>query len=287
MRDFAFHSPVTLPEAFALLDQHGDDARLISGGTAVVLLMKQSLLQPDHLVSLDRVDALRGIRLDDGELHIGALTRHREVETSELVREHASLLAEVYGGVASVRIRNAATVGGGLAHADPAQDPPAALIALDARVRVESAEGTREVPVDELFLDYYEAAIEPGEVITEVIVPVSAPEAHAVYLKFLPRTQDDYATVAVAVSGTAEDGRCRAVRVALIAAGPTPVRATDVERQLLGQPLTADTIRSAAEAVAEQVDPLDDFRGSADYKREMAVVFTRRALAQVLGVDLS
>ena len=287
MRDFAFHSPATLPEAFALLDQHGDDARLIAGGTAVVLLMKQSLLQPDHLVSLDRVDALRGIRLDDGELHIGALTRHREVETSELVREHASLLAEVYGGVASVRIRNAATVGGGLAHADPAQDPPAALIALDARVRVESAEGAREVPVDELFLDYYEAAIEPGEILAEVIVPVPAPDAHAVYLKFLPRTQDDYATVAVAVSGTAEDGRCRAVRVALIAAGPTPVRATDVERQLLGQPLTADTIRSAAEAVAEQVDPLDDFRGSADYKREMAVVFTRRALAQVFGVDLS
>jgi carbon-monoxide dehydrogenase medium subunit len=287
VRDFAFHSPATLSEAFALLDEHGDDARLIAGGTAVVLLMKQSLLQPDHLVSLDRIDALRGIRLDDGELRIGALVRFREVETSELVREHASLLAEVYGRVATVRIRNAATVGGGLAHADPAQDPPAALIALDARVRLESAEGARELPVDELFYDYYETAIEPGELLTDVIVPIPDSAASSVYLKFLPRTQDDYATVAVAVSGTAEDGHCRSVRVALIAAGPTPVRATEVERALLGQPLTVDSIRTAADAVADQVDPLDDFRGSAEYKRDMAVVFTRRALLQAFGVDAS
>lgn len=285
MRDFAFHSPATLPETFALLDEYGDDARLISGGTAVVLLMKQSLLQPDHLVSLDRVDGLRGIRLDDGELRIGALTRHREVESSELVREHAPLLAEVYGRVASIRIRNAATVGGGLAHADPAQDPPAALIALDARVRLESGNGARELAVDELFYDYYETAIEPGEVLAEVIVPIPQPAASSVYLKFLPGTQDDYATVAVAVSGTAEGGHCRAVRVALIAAGPTPIRATEVERALVGQPLTADSLRTAAEAVAAQVDPLDDFRGSADYKREMAVVFTRRALTQAFGIN--
>jgi carbon-monoxide dehydrogenase medium subunit len=287
VRDFAFHSPATLTEAFELLDQHGDDARLIAGGTAVVLLMKQALLQPDHLISLDRVDALRGMQLADGELHIGALTRHREVETSELVREHASLLAEVYGQVASVRIRNAATVGGGLAHADPAQDPPAALIALGARVRLDSRESTREVPVDELFRDYYEAAIEPGEILAEVIVPVPDPNSRSVYLKFLPRTQDDYATIAVAVNGTTEGGLCHSVRVALVAAGPTPVRATEVERHLVGQAITVDTIRSAAEAVADQVDPLDDFRGSATYKRDMAVVFTRRALAQVFEVDIS
>jgi len=227
------------------------------------------------------------MQLADGELHIGALTRHREVETSELVREHASLLAEVYGQVASVRIRNAATVGGGLAHADPAQDPPAALIALGARVRLDSRESTREVPVDELFRDYYEAAIEPGEILAEVIVPVPDPNSRSVYLKFLPRTQDDYATIAVAVNGTTEGGLCHSVRVALVAAGPTPVRATEVERHLVGQAITVDTIRSAAEAVADQVDPLDDFRGSATYKRDMAVVFTRRALAQVFEVDIS
>jgi len=287
MRDFAFHSPATLPEAFALLDRYGDDARLIAGGTAVVLLMKQSLLQPDHLVNLDRVDALRGFSAEDGELRIGALTRHREIETSKLVRHLMPLLADVYGRVGSVRIRNSATVGGGLAHADPAQDPPAALIALNARVRLESAEGVRELAVVQLFHDYYETVIEPGEVLTQLIVPFPHPDARSAYLKFLPGTQDDYATIAVAVHGTARDGRCQAVRVALIAAGPTPVRASAVEQAIIGQPLNADTIRIAAEAVANEVDPLDDFRGSADYKRDMAVVFTRRALAEAFEGDLT
>jgi carbon-monoxide dehydrogenase medium subunit len=138
-----------------------------------------------------------------------------------------------------------------------------------------------------LFRDYYEAAIEPGEILAEVIVPVPDPNSRSVYLKFLPRTQDDYATIAVAVNGTTEGGLCHSVRVALVAAGPTPVRATEVERHLVGQAITVDTIRSAAEAVADQVDPLDDFRGSATYKRDMAVVFTRRALAQVFEVDIS
>ena len=216
-------------------------------------------------------------------MHIGALTTHRDVETSPEVHEAAPLLAEIYGQVATVRIRNAATVGGGLAHADPAQDPPAGFIALDARVTLTSMAGQRTVPISELFLDYYETVIQPGELITEVIVPPIAQGARHVYLKFLPRTTDDYATVAVAALAHVEAGICQDLRVSLIAAGPTAIHATAVEKELTGKLITSDSIRQAADAVFDQVDPIDDFRGSAAYKRDMAVVFTRRALDRVLG----
>ena len=283
MRDFYFHTPSSLQEALDLLEEYGEDARPMAGGTALVVLMKQSLVGADHMVSLARVPGLAGIRLEGDELHIGALTNHREVDMSPVVRDFAPLLTEVYRNVATVRIRNVATVGGGIAHADPAQDPPPGLIALDARVKLVSKQGERQVPIGEFFVDYYETAIEPGELLTEVIVPRPAAATRSAYLKFLPRTADDYATVAVAATALVEDGTIRNLRVALGAAGPTPVHATAVERALDGQPVNAVGIRKAAEAVVEQVDPLDDFRGSSEYKRDMAIVFTRRALERVLG----
>lgn len=285
MRDFIYHAPTSLDEALWLLEQHGEDARPIAGGTAMVNLLKQNLVYADHLVGLGGVPGLRGIARSNGDLRIGALTRHREVERSADVASAAPLLAEAYSRVATVRIRNMATVGGGLSHADPAQDPPPALMALGARVVLASANGTRELPVEDLFVDYYETALEPGELLTEVIVPAQAPDARAVYLKYLPRTEDDYATVAVAAVARVENGVCADVRVALGAVAPTPVRATAVEAALEGQPVTPEAIRSAAEAVAEEVDPLADFRGSSEYKRDMAVVFTRRALEQALGLS--
>jgi carbon-monoxide dehydrogenase medium subunit len=282
MRDFYFYSPQTLDEALTLLDEHQDDGRAMAGGTALIVLMKQSLLDADHLVSLARVPGLSAIRAESDGLHIGALTRHREVETSSLVHEHSPLICDVYRNVATVRIRNVATVGGGIAHADPAQDPPPGLIALDARVRLVSKNGERTLPINEFFQDYYETAIQPGELLTEVIVPPVAAEARTVYLKFLPRTADDYATVAVAAKAELDNGIVRNLRVALGAAGPTPVHATNVQHSLEGQQATPENIRRAAETVADQVDPLDDFRGSSGYKRDMAVVFTRRALERVL-----
>jgi carbon-monoxide dehydrogenase medium subunit len=230
------------------------------------------------------VPGLDGIRLEADGLHIGALTRHRDVETSPLVREQTPLLVDAYRYVATVRIRNVATVGGGLAHGDPAQDPPPAFIALEASVKLASSKGERVLPVNQFFRDYYETAIEPGEILTEVIVPPQTAAARGVYLSFLPRTEDDYATVAVAAVAEREDGQCRKLRVALAAAGPTPVHATAVERELEGKAVTPEAVRRAAEAVAGQVDPLDDFRGSAAYKRDMAVVFTRRALERAFGL---
>jgi len=284
MRDFIYHAPASLDEALSLLEQYGEDARPIAGGTAMVNLLRQNLVFADHLVGLGKVPGLSGISRSNGDLRIGALTKHREVERSADVAAAAPLLAEAYSRVATVRIRNMATVGGGLTHADPAQDPPPALMALGARVVLASSGSTRELPVEDLFVDYYETALQPGELLTEVIVPAQSSDARGVYLKFLPRTEDDYATVAVAAIASVENGVCAGVRVALGAVAPTPVRATAVEAALEGQPVTADAIRSAAEAVAEQVDPLADFRGSSDYKRDMAVVFTRRALEQALGL---
>jgi carbon-monoxide dehydrogenase medium subunit len=282
MRDFYFHSPATLDEALTLLDEHQDDGRPMAGGTALVVLMKQSLVDADHIISLGRVPGLSGIRQEADGLHIGGLTRHREVETSALVRQFAPLLAEVYSSVATVRIRNVATVGGGIAHADPAQDPPPGLIALNASVKLVSMNGERMLPITNVFQDYYETSIEPGELISEVIIPPLPAAAKTAYLKFLPRTADDYATVAVAASAEVNGGAVRNLRVALAAAAPTPVHATAVEQALEGQQATPENIRRAAEAVADQVDPLDDFRGSSDYKRDMAVVFTRRALERIL-----
>jgi carbon-monoxide dehydrogenase medium subunit len=283
MQPITFHRPRSLEEAFALLEQHGDDARLMAGGTALVVMLKQSLLAADQLISLDAIPGLGGIRQEPDGLHIGALTRHREVETSPAVKHAAPLLADVYRHVATVRIRNVATVGGGLAHADPAQDPPAAFITLDARVRLVSRRGDRVVAVADLATDYYQTLIEPDELLTEVIVPAVAPGTRTAYLKFLPRTADDYATIAAAAAGRVENGVCRDVRVALIAAASTPVHATEVERAIEGKEPTPDNIRHAAEAVVGQVDPLSDFRGSSAYKRDMAVVFTRRALENVFG----
>jgi aerobic carbon-monoxide dehydrogenase medium subunit len=282
MRDFYFHSPTSLDEALTLLDEHQEDGRPMSGGTALVVLMKQSLVDADHLISLARVPGLSGIRQEADGLHIGGLTRHREVETSPLVKQLAPLLAEVYSHVATVRIRNVATVGGGIAHADPAQDPPPGLIALNASVKLVSKSGERILPITDIFQDYYETSIRPDELLSEVIVPSQAAGTRTAYLKFLPRTVDDYATVAVAARGEVENGTVRNLRVALAAAASTPVHATAVEQALEGQQATAENIRRAAEAVADEVDPLDDFRGSPDYKRDMAVVFTRRALERIL-----
>jgi carbon-monoxide dehydrogenase medium subunit len=285
MRDFYFHVPSSIDETFALLEEYGDNARVMAGGTALVVIMKQSLLGADHIVSLHRLPGMDTIHLADDGLHIGALARHSDVETAALVRQHAPLLAEVYSRVATVKVRNAATVGGGLAHSDPSQDPPAGLIALGASVRLQSKNGDRIVPVGELSTDYYETQIQPGELLTEVIVPRQPEQARAVYLKYLPRTEDDYATVAVAALAERDNGSCRRARVALIAAGPTPIHATAVEQAIEGQPVTAENVRRAAEAVEPLVDPLDDFRGSAAYKRDMAVVFTRRALERALGLS--
>ena len=286
MFDFEFHHPASLDDALEMLDRHGEDARLMAGGTALVLQMKQRFAQPAHVIGLRRLagsDGLGDIAGANGTLRIGALASLRHMEDSPLLRDRIPLLADTVRRVATRRIRSMATIGGALVNGDPNQDPPPALIALDATVELTSSGGTRTCPVEELFVDYYETDVRPGEVLTALNVPVPADGTHGSYLKFLPRTADDYATVSVAaVVSLDDDNACRDIRIVLGAAGTTPIRARAAEDLLRGQRLTPDAIRDAADTVPAAVDPLEDFRGSADYKREMAGVFTRRALVQAI-----
>jgi len=285
MISFEYRTPKTLTEVHQELKQFGADAKLIAGGTALVIMMKQRLVRPTCLVSLRAVRGLSGLAQKDGGVKIGGLTTHREVETSSLVRRQIPLLAETYRHVATIRVRNMATVGGGLAHADPNQDPPPALIALGATLKATSVDGSRTIPLESFFTDYYETVLKPDEIITEIFVPRLPPNSGAAFLKFLPRTADDYATVSAAAVVTLDKARkgFADVRIGLGSLGTTPIRAREAEEILRGQPVKAEAMREAAERAKQLVDPISDFRGSAAYKREMAGVFVRRALEAALA----
>ena len=285
MTPFEYRTPKSLKEVHANLKEFGSDAKLVAGGTALIIMMKQRLVRPSCLISLRSVRGLNGIELQNGGLRIGGLATHRQLETSPLIRRRLPVLAETYHHVATLRVRNMATVGGGLAHADPNQDPPPSLIALGATLKATSANGSRVIPMDEFFKDYYETVLNPDELITEVMVPKLPPNSGAAYIKFLPRTADDYATVsAAAVLSLDKSNKMIAdVRIALGSVGVTPIRATAAEAVLRGQPLKTEAFAEAGEKAKEAVDPISDFRGSAGYKKDMAAVFVRRALEQALG----
>jgi carbon-monoxide dehydrogenase medium subunit len=282
MNAFEYRAPRTLDEAVAILQEFGEDARVIAGGTALVTMMRQHLVRPSCLVSLRDIPGLDRLQMTNGRLRLGALVTHRDAEVSPVLRERLPVLAETFRRVATIRIRHMATIGGALAHADPNQDPPVTLLALGATVETRGAGGQRELPLEGFFRDYYETVLEPGELVTAVTVPVLPVASGAAYVKFLPRTADDYATVAVAVTVIVDpDGtRCREARIALGSVGVTPLRARAAEAVVAGEAIDADVLRAAGEAVKREVDPLTDHRGSAAYKREMAAVMLGRALGQ-------
>jgi carbon-monoxide dehydrogenase medium subunit len=282
MNPFAYHTPDTQQEVLTLLHEHGDEAKLMAGGTALVIMMKQRLVLPETLISLHRLRGLDDVREANGALHFGALLTHRAAETSPLVRTRLPVLADTYRHVATMRIRNVATVGGALAHADPNQDPPVTLLALDARVQLTSVTGSREVPLENFFTDYYETVLRPDELLTAIRVPIPAPHTGSAHIKFLPRTADDYATVGVAATVRLDPatGTCQDCRIALGSVGSTPLRAPQAEAVVRGQQLTPELLREAGAVAQQQTDPISDTRGSAEYKRAMAGVFVRRALEQ-------
>lgn len=289
MNAFQFLTPSTLEEALDLLREHGEDAKIMAGGTALVIMLKQRLVVPDVVISLDRVPGLADIAADQNTLRLGGLATHRAVELAPPVRQHAPVLANTYHHVATIRIRNVATVGGSLAHADPNQDPPITLLALDAQVRIASSEGQRDVALSNFFTDYYETVLEPEELVTEVSLPIPPPHTGSAYCKFLPRSADDYATVGVAASirvnpetQVAED-----CRIAMGCVGVTPLRATEAEAMVRGQALTDELLGDVGVAAQAVTDPISDTRGSAAYKRAMAGVFVQRALRQAWDEALS
>jgi carbon-monoxide dehydrogenase medium subunit len=282
MIKFDYQEPTTLKKALALLDKHGDHARAMAGGTSLLIMMRQRLLLPKVVVSLTRIPKFDGITFNAKKgLRIGAGARHRDVELSPVIKQHYPLLHETFHKVAQPRIRNMGTIGGNLACGDPLTDPGASLIALDAEVVLTSSKGQRTLRLDEFFIDYYQTALEPGELLTEIHVPPAARPGWA-HIKFTPRSVEDFATVGVAVTLRAKDGTCEDVRLALNSVASTIVRAKQAEEVLRGKPITDATIREMGEIAATEVDPMDDNRGSADYKRDLVKVLVRRAAQEAM-----
>lgn len=272
-----------MDEAVAALERYGDGAALLAGGTSLMLLRRQGLIDPAAFVDLGSVSGLDRIeRHLDGTIEIGAMCTLAAVEADPVIREAFPALASAVHRVATVRIRNQATIGGNLAHADPAQDPPPILIALDAEVEVAGPRGRRWVAMDTFFVDVFETILAPDEVLVGVRIPSPAPVSRSAYVKFLPRTVDDYATVSVAARlDRRRDGGLDA-RIALGSVGPIPIRAREAEAALRAGDPKAPDVEAAAAALRDSVRPVDDARGSVDYKREMAVVWTRRVLRELL-----
>jgi aerobic carbon-monoxide dehydrogenase medium subunit len=279
---FDYQEPTTLKKAFGLIEKYGDDARVIAGGTALIIMMRQRLLMPKVVISLGRIPKFDRITYNakDG-LHIGAGARHRDVELSSPVRKHYPLLHETFRKVAQPRIRNMGTVGGNLAGGDPLTDPGASLIALDAEVTLTSSKGQRRLRLDEFFIDYYQTALEPGELLTEIHVPPPERPGWS-HIKFTPRSIEDFATVGVAITLKTANGTCEDVRVGLNSVASTIVRARKAEEVLRGKPATDTALQEMGEVAATECDPTDDNRGSAEYKLDLVRVLVPRAAKEAL-----
>jgi aerobic carbon-monoxide dehydrogenase medium subunit len=287
MPDFEILQPSSVDQAVSMLAANGEDAKLIAGGTALVLMIKNRLVSPNVLISLSGVSGLRDIRYEPGVgLRLGALTTIRQAETSATVREHFPVLAETFGKVANVRVRNAATVGGNLTEADYASDPPCVLLALRARARVTGPSGTREIPLNDFFRDFYETAIGTDEILTEVIVPEASKGAHQSYLKYVTRSSEDRPCIGACAWVRTSNGTCEELRVTLGAVAGTPQEFEEAEALAAGKSLTPALIGEIAERYAQAIDPLSDLRGSAWYRREMARVFVRRAIEQATATNV-
>lgn len=282
MNPIKFLEPTDFSEAISLLDQYADEAKIIAGGTSVVLMLQQKLIAPSVLISLGRVPGHDYIRMEQDGLHIGALTKIRDIERAEIVQKFSPALAHTFHVVANVRVRNQATIGGNLSAADYAADPPAMLTALAARVQVQGPQGMREIPLSEFFLGFYTTALEPSEILTEVIIPSLPASARASYHKYTSISAEGRPCVAVgAMADFDATGTCSDLRVAVGAATETPQRVKDAEEIARGQVLTDEMIASIADEYARTLDPLTDVRGSAWYRKEMIRVFIKRALQEV------
>jgi len=279
---FEYVAPQTIPEAIALLQRHGGEAKILAGGHSLIPLMKLRLAAPSYLVDINRIAGLEYIREEDGYLRIGALTRESAIDGSDLLSRRYPLLADASRVIADPLVRNLATVGGNLAHADPANDHPAVMLALNALVVAVGPDGERVIPVAEFFVDTFETTLGPSDLLTEIRVPIPAPNSGGAYIK-LERKVGDYAIAGVAAQLTlAGDGRVATAGIGLTNVGPTAIKAARAEASLLGQVPAEETLKQAAALAAQVADPTSDLRGPAGYKREMVRVLAFRALTRAV-----
>lgn len=281
---FEYHAPKSLEEALRLLGRHGDEAKVLAGGHSLLPLMKLRLAAPRYVIDLGRIRTLRYIREENGHIAIGALATHSEIVESALLREKCPLLPETAHEIGDVQVRNRGTLGGSLAHADPAADYPAAILALDAEIVVASAEGTRTIPASEFFVDMLTTALAPGEILTEVRVPVLPAKTGTAYRK-LHQPASGFAIVGAAARITlAPGGTVESVAIGITGVAPKAYRAAAAEKALAGKkPSEKLLVEAVRHAVPQSLEPLADLHASAEYRREMARVFVRRALERALA----
>lgn len=282
MATFEVMEPQSVAEAASLLRQGGEEAKILAGGTALLIVLRQRVYSPKYLVNIKTIPGLSYIEQANGSgLRIGGLTTHRDIEQSPLVWQKFPVLAEGVSKVASVQVRNLGTIGGNLAYAEPTTDPSPILMALGAKVKIQGVNGERVLPVEDLFSNYLETTLSSDEIITEIQIPNSAPRTGGAYLKYVTRTAMDKAFLGVAAVLTLDaDGACREAKIALGAAGPTPLRMKAAEGVITGNRLSDSVVEEAARAAAQEISPIGDVRGSEEYKREMARVFVKRAIRQ-------
>jgi carbon-monoxide dehydrogenase medium subunit len=283
MRRFQLLEPRSVEEATSLLAEH-PDAKLIAGGTALLILIKQGVYVPGTLINLKKIRGVDEIVYDDvNGLRIGGLASIHAVENDSAVRQHYPVLAEACHVVANIRIRNLATIGGNLAHSDYQSDPPCALLALGASVELTSGRGTRSVPLSEFLIGTYETAIEPDEMLTAITVPPPPAAQRGSYLKFTTRSSGDRPAAAVSALAILDGGRLNDVRVVIGAVSPSPVLLAEATRLATGQAPSAELFARMGQAASQAVDPIEDHRGSAAYKRHLVGVLVERALAQAMN----
>jgi aerobic carbon-monoxide dehydrogenase medium subunit len=278
---FDYVKPSSVADAVAALQQGGEDAKILAGGQSLIPVLRLRLATPSVLIDLGGIPELRGIREDGDRIAIGAMTAYHDIIRDDLVKQHVTLLAQATETVADNQVRHRGTLGGSLAHADPAGDLGAVALALDAELVIAGSDGNRTVPASEFFLDYFTTAIGEGEILTEIRFPkYTGWGSH--YEKF-NRTAQAWSMVAIAAAIRVEGGSIAEARVGLTNMGTTPIRATGVEQALVGQPATADAVRAAADRVTEGTAAPSDADAAADYREHLAKVLTGRAVLAAAG----
>ncbi|MDX1522622.1 MAG: xanthine dehydrogenase family protein subunit M [Anaerolineae bacterium] len=279
--EFNYHSPASLNEAVGLLNDHGDDAKILAGGQSLIPAMRFRLAAPEVLIDINGIKELEYIREENGHLVIGALAREADLEASAVVQQKYALLADTAKVIADPLVRNLATVGGNIAHADPANDHPATMLAYQAEVVALGPSGTRTIAIDDFFTGLFENSLEDNEILTQIRIPTPGPNSGGAYIK-VERKVGDYAVSAVAVQLTMDGDTCTAARIGLTNVSPVPMRATGAEQALIGQAVTAEVLEAAGQAAAAECDPSADLRGSVEYKRDLTRVLTKRAIAKAI-----
>ncbi len=278
---FEYLAPSGINEAIALLQKYGEDAKLLAGGQSLVPMMKLRLARPKYLIDLNKIPNLNGIREEGGHIHIGALTRHVQIEESSVIREKLSMLCEAARQIADAQVRNRGTIGGSLAEADPSGDWGPLALALKAQLKCVGPKGERRIAADKFFTFAYTSALESDEVLTEIVFPVPGPESCGVYVKLEP-VAGAFAIVSAAVQiAVDKKGVCQTIGIGVTGRGPVPQQATLVENLLKGKKISPELIDEAGRLIQEGAEPIEDMRGSAHYKKKVLSAVLRRALNEV------